>query len=459
MPHVDDGQLNALLDGELPEAEAREVQAHLAGCAECARRLEEARSFLTESGELLAVLEPGAPAASDLVPAPPVAVTPGITRKEQVPLVAPLARGPADSDSTRKLDRETGPRLKPTAKEVAVSVDGRTGLTSAIRPVARAEVPAPPRRKWQAPDLEKMAWAASLILCLGVGYLANEVKNLRRDKDALALQVPASPAPATTAEPATAARTSSSQPRRSAGGAASAPRQTATRSDAHGTSGPLAARTAPASDGRFSTGVSSAKPRNAPATKPPPTFAQRPADGLAANTSPLAGAGNGATSQPPPAAPAQVLGQFADRTRSARTNALDEASVAPGTAAPSAATGFRRITIEEAVRRLSGTIRLIDGMQPTRVEAGPGSLVPGASPDHDVVRVTYSDRHGPRLVLDQQIGDVHTGSFNGLMQGDTLVTATDGGGTRVRWVDRKFWLSLTAALESDSLRSLVGRVR
>jgi hypothetical protein len=44
------------------------------------------------------------------------------------------------------------------------------------------------------------------------------------------------------------------------------------------------------------------------------------------------------------------------------------------------------------------------------------------------------------------------------MQGDTLITATDGG-TRVRWVDRKFWLSLTGSLESDSLRVLLGRVR
>ncbi len=458
MPHADDGQLNALLDGELPAAEAREVQAHLAGCSECARRLEEARGFLTEAGELLVTLTPDAPAVT---PQPIGAKAPLPTRAESVPLVAPLARGPADSDSTRKLDRDTGPRLQPTAKEVAVSVDGRTELTAAIRPVPRPGVPAAPRKRWQMPDLEKMAWAASLILCLGVGYLANEVNHLRKGAADLALQARPSPAP-TTGEPA-AAEHAVAPPRRSSGGPVAATRPGVARGDTRRGAGPATTTRAQPGDGRFSTGVSSAKPRNAPASKPPAPFAQRPPNGLAANTSPLAGAGSSA---PPsaagsaamgdhaatPAAPAQVLGQFADRTGAARSRQLDEASGAPAAA-------FRRISIEEAVRRLRGTIRLIDGMQPVRVEAGSGSLVPGASPDRDVVRVTYSDGPRSRLVLDQQIGDVRTGSFNGLMPGDTLVTATDGGGTRVRWVDRKFWLSLTAALESDSLRSLVGRVR
>ncbi|MYC87666.1 MAG: hypothetical protein F4X22_05430 [Gemmatimonadales bacterium] len=42
-PHVDDGALLALLDGELTTAERRSVQARVAGCPECAARLDEMR--------------------------------------------------------------------------------------------------------------------------------------------------------------------------------------------------------------------------------------------------------------------------------------------------------------------------------------------------------------------------------------------------------------------------------
>jgi len=145
MAHVDDGQLNALLDGELSADETRVVEAHVAGCAECAARLEEARAFLSEAGELLSVLTP-----------------------------------PARPAETVKADA-VPPRIAKTSKEIAVSLDGRTEMTPAIRPVFKHEVPATPRRGWKLPDLEKMAWAASLVLCLGVGYLANEVYHLKSD--------------------------------------------------------------------------------------------------------------------------------------------------------------------------------------------------------------------------------------------------------------------------------------
>ena len=46
MAHVDDGTLNALLDGELEAARAAEVRAHLASCAECSARFDEAKRFL-----------------------------------------------------------------------------------------------------------------------------------------------------------------------------------------------------------------------------------------------------------------------------------------------------------------------------------------------------------------------------------------------------------------------------
>ena len=499
MSHVDDGQLNALLDGELPPAEVREVQAHLAGCTECARRLEEARGFLAEAGELLAVLVPGVP--SDAPAIPPVAKTPPVTRKEEIPLVAPRARGPADSDSTRKLDRETGPRPQPTAKEIAVNVDGATAMTPAIRPVTRVEpaIPMPPaalpdekRRGWRLPELEKLAWAASLILCLGVGYLANEVMTLRGERAAqLAVQAPdAAPAEARPAsgESEASGPASSARPNAGAGSRQVAALERRAAPSAARTPAASSPRPPVAADGPDTRSAANAKPPEQPATKPP---AQRPADALAA-APPNAGAGAAGTPSgqrgetnlaarsgrtaadelgrtrqgAPPAAPAQVLRDFASATTPALagTNGLEEVSVTAGAIGASQGasrqpSAFRRITLEEAVRHLSGTIRLIDGMQPSRVETGPGTLVTGADPARDVIRVTYTDGRGGRLILDQQAGDTRLTSFNGLMQGDTLITATEGGGTRVRWMDRKFWLSLTAALEPDSLRTFVARVR
>jgi len=121
-------------------------------------------------------------------------------------------------------------------------------------------------------------------------------------------------------------------------------------------------------------------------------------------------------------------------------------------------TAFRRSNMDEAVRHLSGSIRLIDGMNPSRVEIGPGRMVAGADPDREVVRVTYTNGTS-RLVLDQQVGESPSGSFNGLMPGDTLVTALGSLGTQVRWLDRKFWLSLTGELPADSVRLFVERIR
>jgi hypothetical protein len=98
-------------------------------------------------------------------------------------------------------------------------------------------------------------------------------------------------------------------------------------------------------------------------------------------------------------------------------------------------------------------------MIPSGVEIGPGRLVPGADPDREVVRLTYTSGTRP-LVLDQQLGDTLQGvSLNGLMPGDTLVTALGSNGSQVRWLDHKVWLSLTGGMPADSVRALVERIR
>lgn len=57
MPHTNEGTLHALLDGELPPEEQREVELHLEECPECARRRDEARQFLVGADLLLEGLD------------------------------------------------------------------------------------------------------------------------------------------------------------------------------------------------------------------------------------------------------------------------------------------------------------------------------------------------------------------------------------------------------------------
>lgn len=58
MSHVDDGMLHAYLDGELTPADARGVDAHLAQCPDCRRRLDEERALIARAAELLALATP-----------------------------------------------------------------------------------------------------------------------------------------------------------------------------------------------------------------------------------------------------------------------------------------------------------------------------------------------------------------------------------------------------------------
>ena len=69
--HLEEGVLQELLDGEIPSSELPPIQAHLAGCAECRTRLEEARAIDAEADRLIEAIDlpPAArPAATRLPP-------------------------------------------------------------------------------------------------------------------------------------------------------------------------------------------------------------------------------------------------------------------------------------------------------------------------------------------------------------------------------------------------------
>ena len=421
MSHVDDGQLNALLDGELPEVEAKAVETHLAACAACRLRYDEARQFLAQAAELLGTLEP--PTAKPAVPTSAGTVAAGTP--------APATAG-----------AEPPRRVSKTAKEVAVDIDGSTQKSPAIRQVFPREVErhaplpeAPPAPAGRPPriDITTLAWAASIVLALGVGYLAREVRLARREVVTLAAAGPDTAAPARGAPP-TSPVAGAARPARATSPTAR-PRPVAVK--------PLAAR-----------GTKPLPPDAAAGTAA--LGARPPTTGGAADRRQATGAGAGAPGIASAGAPA-FRARAAERTPEAR--AAEPLST------------FRRTTTDEAVRRLGGTIRLLDGMFSDHVEVGPGHLVSGADPNHAVVRVVYTDAQGRRLTLEEQRlllpADTSTAArltylMNavGMTWGDTLVTAAPSGTARIRWMDRKnFWVSLTGSMPPDSLRVMLDRIR
>jgi hypothetical protein len=426
MTHVDDGQLNALLDGELSADETRLVRSHLAACPTCRDRLEEARRFLEEAGGLLNLLDLPVAAASVATPAAAAAAPPVGPRR-----------------SVMKTLKERAIPVSRTVEEPALPAD--LGESDAARPIfARGAAPAPARR-W---PVRELAWAATVVLALSIGYLAGDLRRPSRGTSDIAA-VPEARAPDA-----------------DVGAAAPAPARSAAATGR--ASVPAAARPAgpPAAGG--GTGERAAKPAHRPGQKTLPTEG---APGVLASptvrrdqeVAGLAAADEqrrapAAARQPPPPSGAPVGHAQAPAAPSPAAAGVARAAEAAGAARPPA---FWRITLDDAVRRLSGSIRLVDGLPPVRVEVGPGHLVAGATPDREVVRVHYSGPGGAAVLLDQQPGDGPAPvSVNGLMPGDTLVTTAPDGTAQVRWLDRKgFWLSLSGRVEAESLRVLMGRIR
>ena len=448
MSHIDDGRLNALLDGELDAVDVATVQAHIAACPECARRFEEAKRFLAESADLLGALEP------------------------------PAAAAPAQA--SRRVSR--------TAKEAALDVDEATQQSPAIRPVAvepllrRPPRPKPERRF----DPTSLAWAAIIVLAIGVGYLANEVRHARETQG-----------PATAIVPTAAAQRAAGQVDSNAGGAATTARarDVAAQPPAgsvgrRGSQGPPAAKAPPGEGeppvaGRTSTGLGHKRlqpPGRAAANLALQAPAQ-PTKALDAASAPGAAGGVAAAAPAPAAAPAAERNAPQDRRarpvaeggadsvltvvprepEATGAHAQEEArrGAAPGTA-------FRTATLEEAVASLGGTIRLVDGLDIERVQIGPGRLVAGADSAGEVVRVTYTEA-GRALLLDQQRVEAVAGAPAGeraaraadeLGPGDTVLTVAPDGWGRARWLDRGgLWLSLSGRVPADTLRALAERVR
>jgi hypothetical protein len=303
-------------------------------------------------------------------------------------------------------------------------------LVESLQP---APVPAPgqsagaPRARTGWERYRPLAWAATLVLAAGLGWSASTLRFTPAEggpsADESGRLGPAAPALLALPDEPTA-----EVPAREA------PSPAGTRED------DAARRQAAPPPAQATTGAAKAiaAPPAAAAPGAPRNQAARDESALPADQA----AGMAVAEQPPQARPLEAR---------ARRDA------------PSVPTGYREASLEEVVRLLGGTVKLIDGMQPARVELGPAERLAGG-PATEVVRVTYLDPPGRELWLDQQR---NTGpnegrtppATPGLLAGDTVVTAAAGGLNRVRWITPDgFRLTLTGYLPGDSLRTLVRRV-
>lgn len=127
------------------------------------------------------------------------------------------------------------------------------------------------------------------------------------------------------------------------------------------------------------------------------------------------------------------------------------------------------ITLEDAIQRLGGSIRLIDGLDPVSVARVPGSMVEGADPRRDAILVRYVDPALGAIQLAQQ-RILAADSLDALAAGPSGNVASPGTSampavpmqealSTVSWSDgHGFQMTLTAMAPAGSLAALRARV-
>jgi anti-sigma factor RsiW len=151
MPHLDEGTLHALLDGELEGTEVMEIQAHLGSCTSCGSRLKDIREFMAEADRLLGSVDL---ASSPSRPAPAAVVVPAPEAPRAAREATPRAAAPR-----RPLpppDR-TSPWEEPPVLLIPDNPD-----TIELR------------RRW----LHGMGWAATVAVAVGLGFMVTQARNV-----------------------------------------------------------------------------------------------------------------------------------------------------------------------------------------------------------------------------------------------------------------------------------------
>jgi hypothetical protein len=412
MPHLDEGTLHALLDGELELAEVKEIQVHLGACSACGSRLQDVKEFLAEADRLVGTLEtPAGAPKTRREPAPPPPAAPP----------RPVPREPV-WDSAPEI-------LLPESTEDAVR-----------------------RRRWT----RRLRWAAMIVVILGGGQMlrsafapsAPELQLTERD-----ITTPAPPTPPAAVSPEETRRPAARVARE-----ASPPPANRTR-PAEPAPEPKAVAEQPATDtsrDQVIAGMSADEDTAAAAGQKlaaadradsevvePPAAEERPATDQELATRQAA------------AAALEELDRQRIRSRAAAaTAALPPARPEPQPvpAAPppprtleQRAQIYLRIGLDEAVKQLGRPMHVIEAMTPEFIGLTQGRLVTGADPSRPVVRVVYRDNRGRMILLDQQ--RMRTGQAPGAPAGN------------LRWALGDVMLYLHGEPGPDVLRNLQRRVR
>src|SRR5262245_45058269 len=137
MSHLDEGTLHALLDGELEMTEVKEIQAHLGSCSACGTRLRQVKELSAQADRRVGSLE---------LPGTGAAAAGSRSRSATLEAKAEVARVPAP--------------LPPTP-------EGPPPIFLPDNPDWSERT-----RRFVAP----MKWAALLVVCVGPGFLASEMR-------------------------------------------------------------------------------------------------------------------------------------------------------------------------------------------------------------------------------------------------------------------------------------------
>ena len=417
MPHLDEGTLHALLDGELELAEVKEIQNHLGSCAACGSRLHDVKEFLTEADRLVADL--------------------------QTPAGAPkVRREPA-------LPPHPAP-APPTAHPGAGAQPWREPVWDAAPELLLPEDPDEVIRRRRRTRLFR--WAAMIAVVVGIGQfvrsgLTSNRLDLGDDRD---IVLAPSTTPPAVVSPEETIRQDSPSARRSAPAAAVAK----DRASAPKPKAEAKAAEVPAADtlgDQFDTNVIAAVADTAPAETTPQVLA----GASRADTDETARPGPDADAATREAAAAALEELDRERLRS-RANAATAALPPPrpepqATVEPAARTleqkaqTYLRIGLDEAATQLGRPMHVIEAMSPEFVGLAQGRTVPGADPNRPVVRVVYRDARGRMILLDQQ--RLRTGQAPGAASGS------------LRWILGDVMLYLHGEPGNDVLRNLQRRVR
>jgi hypothetical protein len=382
MPHISDALLQTYIDGCCNDARIAEIEAHVEACAECRDRLEDARNAAQRASQLLGVLDPGpvhAPAFEELQ--------------------ARAAAGAGDQEIDREIDKEIE---TPTKEEVEWAA-----TLAAQQTPPKTSVPL-----WRRPAL---AWAATVVMAFGLGWLSRSELGLPAD-----LGAPAGPS---------SENLGAELP--SANEADEAAVRQQERGVADQTDAPPAPQQELAAAAEIDD-VQAAAKRGMPSEvttelalelAPEPTPQPAPTASFVQQEMVQREVGAQISGAPATAGERRVAEEQVAATAPVRENAPAEGeplymelNEQPGRAGGFAdiggARGFLVVDRESAELWLSVAPRELPDLELLRVEVGPGVLFDNGLPGRPAVRLVYRARSGQEIALLQQ----YTGPL-GLLEG------------------------------------------